>query len=293
MTYTETNTISFDIDQKESYKRGVANRQRLIQTVKRISPANTGNKYRHTYLFSPAGLGKSFSVLKHLEENKIDHRVVSGNFSMFAFGIQLAVISYTNPKRKPLVIFVDDCDELFRTEANCNTMKNAMHGITKFTYEKSLASQWTNLSDIQKEAIQHFQGEGKMGFEVPTNNMTFVFASNYQLPVDDDVLIARKKGQVKSTLLAHKNAIRSRMWVRDFNLSQRDQWGWIADVVLNTNCLDQYNVSIDDKLIILDFVWNNWRRLTERSIRLVEKMVEIMIFDPETYLEMWELDFTK
>jgi hypothetical protein len=293
MEAAEITTTQFGITQMEALEKGKLNRDRLLQLVNSISEKKTGDKYPHTYLFSPPGLGKSFAVRNHLASSGIEYVQVSGNVSMFAFGIQLAVINYLNPTREPVIVYVDDCDEIFRTEASCNTMKNVLDDNKAFTYEKSLASQWSNLSVIQQEAITHFQGEGKMGFSVPTDNMVFVFTSNFKLPVDDDVRIAREKSQTKSVLLAHKNAIRSRCRVADFDLSTQEHWGWIADVVLHTDCLDGYDVNSFEKQTILDFLWYNWERLTERSIRLIEKMVTTMRENPETYKVVWQIDYFK
>jgi hypothetical protein len=81
--------------------------------------------------------------------------------------------------------------------------------------------------------------------------------------------------------------------VQDFSLSNAELWGWIADVVLNTTCLDELELSVDQKHSILDFIWDNWESLTERSIRLIEKMAIIMQEYPDTYMSVWEIDFLK
>jgi len=264
------------MSQSAALERGKANRQRLKELVRKISLVKEGDKYPHLYFFSPPGLGKTFTVINHLKDSGIPYVQVSGNVSMFAFGIQLAVINYLNPNMEPFVIFVDDCDEILRNEQNCNTMKNVLDGSKVFTYEKSLSSQRNNLTDVQQDAIEHYQEEGKMGFTVPTHNLIFVFTSNFKLPVDDEVQAAREKGLSKSVLLSHRNAIRSRCRVADFDLTLAEQWGWIADVVMNTNCLVSYQITTEKKQIILDFLWYNWEYLKERSIRLVEKMADTM-----------------
>lgn len=293
MTTNNFTSNMLGIQQQEAIERGRMNRVRLGQLVEKISIPKDGDKYPHTYFFSPPGLGKTYTVLNHLLKSNARFIQVSGNVSMFAFGIQLAVINYLNPEKETIVIYVDDCDEIFKTEASCNTMKDVLDGNRIFTYEKSLASQWSNLSSIQQEAIRHFQVEGKMGFSVPTDNMVFVFTSNFKLPIDDEVRIAREKGKSKQVLLAHRNAIRSRCRVSDFDLDWEEHWGWIADVTLNTDCLDPWSVTLSEKLIIVDFLWNNWARLTERSIRLIEKMAGTMRENPESYRPIWELDYFK
>jgi hypothetical protein len=281
----------FGMTRQDALQKGSKYRQRLGQLVENITIADERSKYSHTYIFSPPGLGKTFTVKKHLDESEITYIQVSGNVSMFAFGIQLATIAFLNPLREKIVLFVDDCDVLFLNETNCNTMKNVLEGAKTFTYEKSLSSQWSNLTMLQQEAIEFFREAGKMGFSVPTDNLLFVFTSNFKLPVDDDVRQARAKGHAKSAMMSHKNAIRSRCMVADFDLSNAEQWGWIADVVLNTSCLSSFELSDDMKWSILDFAWYNWPSLTERSIRLVEKMAEIRRQHPFNYQEKWEIDF--
>ena len=283
----------FGFSQIEALEKGKLNRERLKQLVERISLPKEGVKFPHIYIFSPPGLGKTFTVTNYLNESGIRYIKVSGNVSMFAFGIQLAVINFYNPLKEKIVVFVDDCDELFKSEVNCNTMKNVLDGTKVFTYEKSLSSQWNHLSDTQREAITFSQEEGRMGFTVPTDDLVFVFTSNFKLPVDDEVNVARGKGQTKSVLLAHRNAIRSRCTVADFDLTREEHWGWIADVVLNTNCLDTLEITDWDKQIILDFLWNNWSDLTERSVRLIEKMSATMREFPDKFKVLWELDYIK
>jgi hypothetical protein len=212
---------------------------------------------------------------------------------VFAFGIQLAVINFLNPEMDLVIIHVDDCDEIFKNEQNCNTLKKILDTDKQFVYEKSLASQWSNLSDVQRMAIEHFGQEGKMGFVVPTHNMRFIFTSNFQLPFDDEVAEARKKSKSKAILLAHKNAIRSRCKVGDFELSQAEHWGWIADAVINTSTINDELIDEELKIIILDFLWYNWSHMKERSIRVVEKMFVTMKQFPDSYKMVWEIDYLK
>ena len=50
---------------------------------------------------------------------------------------------------------------------------------------------------------------------------------------------------------------------------------------------------MQEKIIILDFLWDPWEDLTEGSIRLVEKMAIIKKEYPESYSLVWEIDFLK
>jgi len=272
---------------------GKSHRERLNQLIARICTRNEEDKYPHLYIYSPPGLGKTFSVRQFLENQEMEYYEVTGNVSMFAFGIQLAVINYQNPEYKPIILFVDDTDVLFSTESSCNTMKNVLSGSRTFSYEKSLASQRGNLSEIQKEAVKNFNEQGKMGFKVPTDNFVFIFASNFKLPIDDDVRTARERSQGKSVLIAHKNAIRSRCRVADFDITGAEQWGWIADVALNSSCLVDLGMDEASKNDILNFMWVYWDRLTERSVRLIEKMAISRKEYPNNYERIWEIDHLK
>jgi hypothetical protein len=287
------NDITFGMTKKDALRIGAEIRKRFISQIDRISQNRNNGKFSHGYIYSPPGIGKTFTIQQQLDKSKIKYIKITGNISMYAFGIQLCVINYHNPERENIVVFVDDCDSLFSTEENCNMMKNVLDGTKRFTYEKSLQSQWPSLSEIQKESVEYHKHEDKMGFDVPTDTMTFIFASNFKLPVDDDIKRVKSKTTAKSILLSHKNAIRSRCTVGDFDLNNAELWGWISDVALSTDCLSQYEISDQEKLEILDFVWFNWDSLTERSIRLLEKMAVIINEYPDEYNTIWEIDFLK
>ena len=292
MSITQTTNV-FGMSKNEALEKGSQNRLRFLQVVSKLPQIKSDDKYPHKFVFGYPGIGKSYEISNHLETSGARFLMVTGNVSMFAFGIQLAVINFLNPDQERLIIFCDDVDALVATEASCNQLKSALHGPRKFTYEKSLQSQLSSLSDLQKEAINHHKEEGKMGFTVDCKSMSFILVSNIQLPTDDEVRVAREKGKGKASLMAHKNAIRSRCMVQDFSLSNAELWGWIADVVLRTDCLEQFEMDEDEKYVILDFLWDNWENLTERSIRLIEKMAIIKKEYPDTFQSVWEIDFLK
>jgi hypothetical protein len=287
------NADVFGMTKNQALLVGNQNRIRFLQMVSKLPHIKDDDKYPHKFIFGYPGIGKSYEITNHLKASGAKYLMVTGSVSAFSFGIQLAVINYSNPNQERLIIFCDDVDTLVASESSCNQLKSALHGPRRFTYEKSLQSQWTSLSELQKEALMHHQEEGKMGFSVDCKSMSFILVSNIQLPTDDDVRIAREKGKGKASLLAHKNAIRSRCMVQDFSLSNAELWGWIADVVLRTDCLEQFDMSQDEKYIMLNFVWDNWENLTERSIRLLEKMTIIKKEYPDSYERVWEIDFLK
>ena len=199
----------FGMTRTEALNAGIKNRTRFLQSIEKITQIRDEDKYPHKFIYGYPGIGKSYEISNTLKNSGTDHVMITGSLSMFALGIQLAVVNYLNSKQEKIIVFCDDVDTLVATEMSCNILKSALNGPKMFTYEKSLQSQWSSLTEVQKEAILFHQVEGKMGFQVPTSTMSFLLVSNVQLPTDDDVRIAREKSKGKALLLAHKNAIRS------------------------------------------------------------------------------------
>jgi len=273
--------------QLNAIERGKVKRARLLKIAKRAVKQKAA---RPTYIYSPPGLGKTFTVEEAIKTTKTTHYKVDGSVSMFAFGVQLATIAYAD-KSKHIIVNVDDCDEILKNEQNINILKNMLEGGKRYTYNKSMTSQMSNLKDIQRDAIDNFSEPDLLGFSVPVERFNFIFTSNLQLPFDDEVEEANLKGRAKATLLGHRNAIRSRCQTNDFNMKWDVQWGWVADVVLNTKLLK--HITKKEKNILLDWMYCNWDEMTERSIRTAEKMASAMVDDPTGYISDWEIDFLK
>ena len=271
--------------------KGKAQRKRLVHVVRKAVKSSPTAAYPHTYIYSPPGLGKTYTVNESLKEAGVPFFELSGAVSMFAFGVSLAVINFMAPKGQKIIISVDDCDGILKNEENINIMKNVLSGKRIFAYEKSLQSQIANLTGIQQDAINFHSSDERMGFTVPTDNMIFIFTSNFRLPDDDEVKDAREKGGSKNVLKVHRNAIRSRCKTMDFDLDKSEHFGWMADVMLTENL----NSFLDEekKEIILNWVWDNWVSMTERSIRTLEKMAETMSEEPDDYEMSWEIDLLK
>lgn len=278
-------------EQLTALQQGQAQRKRLVYIVKKAVNANPNAAYPHTYIYSPPGLGKTYTVNQALKTTGVPFFELSGAVSMFAFGVSLATIRFKMPKDQTIIISVDDCDGILKNEENINIMKNVLSGKRIFAYEKSLSSQIANLTPVQQQAIQFHSTDDRMGFTVPTDNMIFIFTSNFRLPDDNEVKEAREKGGNKNILKVHRNAIRSRCKTMDFDLNKDEHWGWMADVMMTSTLNDC--ITDDQKTIILDWVWNNWSKMTERSIRTLEKMAETMCEEPEDYKMSWEIDYLK
>jgi hypothetical protein len=220
-----------------------------------------------------------------MSKNGINYATISGNVSMFAFGVQLALINYLNPN-EVTVVSVDDCNEILKDTSNINIIKNILEGNRVFHYQKMLGGLISQLDELQQKAIQSHIVEGTTGFVVPTKNMVFVFTANERLPYDDEV-----NGKKVKDRMIHLNAIRNRCRVYDFELEPLVQWGWIADVMLNTDHTTKTNRGVLVK--VCEFMYNNWNNLKSKSIRTAKMLAEDYRKNPKDYELVWELEYLK
>lgn len=278
-------------DQLKSIDSGFQIRNRMKTIIQRAVDTPFDSKFPHTYMFSLPGYGKTHTVMDVLNQTGVDYYSVTGSTSMFAFGVSLAVINHLTPKDKNIIISVDDCDGILNNETNCNIMKNVLSGHREWNYEKNLNSLIKTLSEVQQEAIEAHMVDTRMGFVVPTKRFKFIFTSNFPLPDHDTVKDLREKGGAKNMLYVHRNAIRDRVKYSDIHLSWSEQWGLVADILINQLNYDFATVKVKQE--ILDFTWKHWEKMNERSIRTIEKMLDCVNESPNDYKECWEIDYLR
>ena len=264
------------------YEQGQNQRQRLVHLGNKISTIKQQEEFPHMYIYSVPGLGKTHTVNSAMQANNVKYYTLSGNLSMFAFGVQLAVIRHLDPN-SIAIISVDDCDEILKNETNINIMKNVLEGNRMFHYQKHVENLLATLDNIQRDAVIAHQQPGVSGFVVPTDNMIFVFTANERLPYDDEVN--------KSKRSIHLNAIRSRCRVYDFDMEDLVQWGWIADVALNTNCISLVPQEVIEQAC--KFMFEHWSSLRTKSIRTIKMMCDDYKNSPNNFTFIWEKEYIK
>ena len=277
------NTGFFTTQMLAAYEAGKNYRVGLTHIGNKLSTTSIKEKYPHIYISSDPGLGKSHIVNEAMAKNKVKHYCISGNISMFAFGVQLATINHLDPKGVS-IISVDDCEEILRNEANINIMKNVLDGAKTFHYQKHLGGLVGQLDPVQQAAVERHQKPGVSGFVVPTDRMIFVFTANKALPDDHT--------PNKDNKTIHLKAIADRCRPHDIVLTAEEKWGWIADVVINTNAIDSF---IPRKVVeeATLFMWENMDRLKKTSIRTIQKMCDDYVNDPKNYKKFWQSQYVK
>jgi len=112
--------------QRSAIEAGKVKRNRLIRATKQAAKQmNNDEKPLHYYIYGPSGIGKTYQTEKAIKETGVVTHTVSGNVSMMALGVNLAVIKYMNPNSK-VVVVIDDCDELLKDTSNINQMKGIL-----------------------------------------------------------------------------------------------------------------------------------------------------------------------
>jgi hypothetical protein len=269
--------ITFDREQKNALVEGTTLREQLQLTAKQACDVESAMDYRHTFITGDPGLGKSYLVKKAAEESGIPFILVQGQASLFGMAQNYAVAKVKHWD-EPVIVIIDDCDFMFTDSDSINTLKGMVGPDNVFAYSKNI-----HLNSIpegaKRDAVSAFMSDDETGFRIPLDNFHFVFTSNAQLPTNRTVAEARKrsKGLMTSKIekMDHLLAIRSRVNYVSVNTDKEGLWGSIAHVLLKDGGCP--SISEQEKMMILDWMWNKWENMTETSVRTAEKMAEDLI----------------
>lgn len=286
----------FDKDQLHYIAKGQVHQKTLRN---QISEALQSNSFKSNFIISSLpGLGKSYEMDIALVAAKLKNPnivKIEGNASMPGFIVEIATAVYlAELNKQPLVVILDDCDVLFQTGANgnVNTTKKMFDDARILKYGKLPANIKGSASDLQKKAIEHFSSEDKVGFEVPLTNATFIILTNQHLATVNEVQKATP-GTPKYAALTDLHAIRRRTEYKEIEMNDNELWGYVANVVINEKICEKFKplITDDEKHQLLTWCYNNWRKVTERNLSLIEKMTKDMVRYPTDYLDIWATNY--
>ena len=262
--------------------QGAINRKRL-----RAAAARAVTNKDHTYIYSPPGLGKTYTIEDEFNKNAANWVPIKGNTSLWGFITDIAMI-VANKDDDDIIVFIDDCDTLLTQTDSINTMKIALNdGVLE--YKKALGAQYAMLEEDQQIAIDKFRQEGRTGVSIPLDGIKFIWASNYKLADQQDSANAKSDRQVQRCM--HEEALRRRMRTLDYDVTGDIKWGWVADCVLNETPPSMINAQRIELEQIVSWMHSNWPNLKEHNISIAEKLYDEMLQDPDGYLTIWELDY--
>jgi len=205
----------------------------------------------------PAGVGKTFTVLKALQHymssiapllgTDVRYDSLSGTMTP----INLYKKLYTN-RHKGAVLILDDMDSVFSNEASLNLLKAALDLNDNKSIGYFSESHVLNREHIPNEFI--FQG-------------SVIFLTNIDF----------KDGP--KSLKPHLSALLSRSHYIDLGLrSPAEMMAWIVKTINETPILD--DLSDEDRQDLMAFMITNQDSLNELSLRMVKKLASLSKMGP-------------
>jgi hypothetical protein len=302
--------IYFSEEQKSCIVQGASQRQHMIETIKEVvhEAISTENNwdiyYKDAIISGTMGIGKTYNAVKELNEAGIFPVIIKGNQSIANLAGALMVYHYRfthSPDYVPgqkLVVIFDDCDSLFESSSNLNILKSmtAKPGNPEDPrmFQHNVQINKHQYSDFQQSILEYYApANGSVGIHVNCEDIIFLFTTNFVLPTETEAknYMSKKGATPQARKKMDLAAIRRRVApTPTFLLSKKVNWGWLAEVGLNDGGLDLLEDQTS-KMILLDWMWNNWDHMTETNLSTMEKMAAIMKKNPTDYRDRWERAF--
>lgn len=234
-----------------------------FEAMDAMTEATATGKNRALIISGPAGLGKSFGVMKiveGLETKGFKPLVIRGYVR--PTGLYKTLYDF---KDKNCVVVFDDADSVFMDDISLNILKTACD-MTKTRTLSWLAE--TKMEDEEGERLpRKFNFEGSI-----------IFITNY----DFDAMI-----QSGTKLAPHFEAMISRSHYLDLAMKTKmDYIVRLKQVVTEKGMLRNEGFSKTQENEILEFVMKNQDKLRELSLRMVVKLAGLMRMNPTTWQKL-------
>jgi hypothetical protein len=255
-------TMSFELEQKEKNLKGVTDEQIMDRLRERftilddMTRAVKKGDVRAMIVTGPPGVGKSFGVEKVLAKHDVfanvaqneklkKYEVVKG--AMSAIGLYKKLYEFS--AKKNILVF-DDCDSVLLDELSLNILKAALDSSKKRTIHWNTDSRLLRSEGVPNQF--EFQGGA-------------IFITNIKFE------------NVRSKKLKdHLEALESRCHYLDLTIdTEREKMLRIKQVVQECGMLDDYEFSDLDRMLLLDFIDDNKKKLRELSLRMVLKLADL------------------
>ena len=283
----------FDGALEGAYIKGQSYRDLFVESVEDFFK----RMKHHTYIAGQPGVGKTYTVEAVAKQYpNIYLLTLKGKMTPWAFIKTVAVCMYKLPKTMKLAIYIDDMNEIFKSNSEFLDMfKIAMDKTSgdRLEYNTSLGAQYNACEVIEREAIDYFKSmePDRTGFAVPFDGrVKFIYTMNTPLPGAKE-MAKEKQGSDRWIKLNNRSAIRSRVNYEDLVMDKETHWGWMASVVWNETKTMCEGADAEQRYEMLVWLWDNWESVSEHSLRFVEeKMWDIMQQYPAKtqYRRRWE-----
>lgn len=222
-----------------------------------LAEATATGKNRSLIISGPAGLGKSYGVMKvveDLESKGYRPYVVRGYVR--PTGLYKTLYEFKDPN---CVVVFDDADSVFLDDVSLNILKTACD------MTKSRRLSWlteTRMEDEEGERLpRNFEFEGSI-----------IFITNY----DFDAMI-----QQGTKLAPHFEAMISRSHYLDLAMkTKRDYLVRLKQVIREKGMLSKEGYSTSQQETLISFIEKEQNSLRELSLRMVLKLAGLMKMNP-------------
>lgn len=237
--------------------------QDRFAAMETMAEATATGKNRALIISGPAGLGKSYGVMKvvdGLEKKGFTPTVVRGYVR--PTGLYKTLHEFRHPN---CVIVFDDADSVFMDDVCLNLLKTACD-MTKTRTLSWLTE--TKMEDEEGERMpRRFEFEGSI-----------IFITNY----DFDSMI-----QNGTKLAPHFEAMISRSHYLDLAMKTKlDYVVRIKQVVMEKGMLRNEGFSKSQESEVLEFIVKHQDKLRELSLRMVVKLAGLMRMNPTTWQKL-------
>lgn len=250
---------------------------------------------RHAILSGPPGVGKTYGTMDECKKNKVNYILVEEGITDINLATKLSVGVYNLKKNQELIVILDDADSVvFGDYQTLNKWKiataegDAELGILPvFNHAKNLTNHFNTLQKQGRfelvKAMKAFVPDDGLGVSIPMDRVRFLVLCNKNL---EDPKAFTGAGAAK--MRAGVAPVLDRMNYKRVEADKNGQWGWAAYVLGQTQPFPGYNLTNAQKTELMTWMYSNWDNLRSTSYRMVRKLAEAMINEPDNYYGSWE-----
>lgn len=246
-------TTNFYKKMEESDDQVIARIAERFDILKEMTGAVVEGVVRSMIVVGPPGVGKSYIVLKKLEEanlfntiaGNIRYEVVKG--ATTALGLYVKLHQFQD---EGCVLVFDDCDSILMDELSLNLLKAAL--------------------DTNRRRVLHWNSDSRLlKDEGIPNKFEFKGACIFITNIKFDNVRSKK-------MRDHLSALESRSHYIDLTMNtMRDKFLRIKQIANSGELFHEYNFVNNESEEILEFMFENRDRLREMSMRCAVKLADL------------------